>query len=250
MFRISNFKAGTYKQCPQKYKCMYVDKIPSRPKPYLTMGAHVHNALHDFYSKLPPTERTEERLIKLLKVRWLEDRKVFASREEENKWGTKAVQMLRLYVYHHDVQKTPVMLEDYYDIDLGHDYKLLGRIDRVDQEDDGLHVIDYKTGKKRAGEIDETQLALYAAIVSANVPTPVVRASFLFLEDSSLHTIDVSDYDYTTLLSEQVALAKHIEAEKEFLPKMNKYCMHCDYLQMCPKQQEIMAAYEKEYDNE
>src|SRR3990167_5081884 len=121
MFKASAFKLRMYETCPQQYKFSYIDHLDKeykKPKPYLTMGAHVHNALKDFYEQLEPEDRTYERLEKMLRKRWLENRRGFAGREDEAKWGVKALSMLRLFVHRMDMQVTPVMLEDYYDVEV------------------------------------------------------------------------------------------------------------------------------------
>ena len=150
MFRASSFKLRMYETCPQQYKFQYIDKLADQyktPKPYLTMGAHVHNALYDFYEQNEPEHRNWEILEALLRKRWRENRNGFADKEDEREWGMKALQMLKQYVLKNDVLETPVMLEDYYDADVSEDIKVIGRIDRVDEDEEGLHVIDYKTGK-------------------------------------------------------------------------------------------------------
>lgn len=193
MFKASPYKLKMFETCPLQYKFSYIDDLSDQyktAKPYLTMGAHVHNALKDFYEKLKPEERTYENLEKLLRKRWLENRSGFAGVEDERKWGIKALMMLKLYVHKNDVAPTPCMLEDYYDAELNEDLKVLGRIDRVDEDDEGYHVIDYKTGKYNAEDLSEFQLIIYSLIMSANIKKPVYKASYLYLAENKWHTID------------------------------------------------------------
>ncbi|MBI2410506.1 MAG: PD-(D/E)XK nuclease family protein [Candidatus Kerfeldbacteria bacterium] len=243
MFKASPFKLRMYETCPQQYKFSYIDHLDKeykKPKPYLTMGAHVHNALKDFYEQLEPEDRTYERLEKMLRKRWLENRKGFATREDEAKWGVKALNMLRLFVHRMDMQVTPVMLEDYYDIEVDPTLKILGRIDRADQLEDGtLHVIDYKTGKYTPDDVSNLQLILYALIVSANQKRPVTKASYLFLPTWEWHSVDISQEEAEAavdLVKEQV---EQIRQEKEFTPTPNTYCKSCDYLPICPARAQV-----------
>lgn len=250
MFRASAFKLRMFETCGQQYKFTYIDHLDreyKKPKPYLTMGAHVHNALHDFYEQLEPEDRTYDRLEQLLRKRWRENREGFVSREDEAKWGLKALQMLRLYCHRMDTTKTPLILEDYYDADIGGDVKLIGRIDRADLEEDGtLHVIDYKTGKYNEEDISELQLQLYSIIVSANQKMPVTKASYLFLGTMQWHTIDVSPESMEAAVAEVQEEVEAIKAEKEFAPQINPYCKNCDFLEICPSREEIKTRIEKE----
>lgn len=230
-----------YETCPQQYKYTYVDYIADEyktPKPYLTMGAHVHNSLKDFYEQYAPAERTYEALEQLLRKRWRENRKGFLNAEEEREWGTKALQMLKLYVYKNDMTKTPVMLENYYDADISEDIKVLGRIDRVDQDAEGLHVIDYKTGQFKEDEISEEQLAIYAMIIRANQPLPVYKASYLYLATNQWYSIDISDDLFEPITEELIEKVNQIRADQVLAPKISSRCKHCDFIEICPRSAE------------
>jgi RecB family exonuclease len=243
MFRASSFKLGMFDTCAQQYKFTYIDDLAKQyktPKPYLTMGAHVHNALKDFYEIPAVEERTYATLETLLRKRWVENRQGFSSREDEAKWGAKALNMLRIFAHRMDTSITPTLLEDYYDVEVDPSLKILGRIDRADELEDGtLHVIDYKTGKYKPEEISESQLLLYATIVSANRPKPVTKASFLYLQSWEWHTVEIDAAMMEAAVEqvrEQVAM---IQQEKDFDPEPNKYCKNCDFLTICPEQKQI-----------
>lgn len=204
------------------------------------MGAHVHNALKDFYEQLEPEDRTFDQLEKILRRRWVENRKGFSDTADEAAWGVKALNMLRLFVHRMDLTVEPILLEDYYDVEVDETLKILGRIDRVDELDDGtLHVIDYKTGKFDPEDVSDLQLILYSLIVSANQKKPVTKASYLFLPKWEWHTIEVNqdEADHAVeLVREQVT---KIQQEKEFAPQPNKYCRSCDFLEICPAREQI-----------
>src|SRR5208283_798403 len=96
-FVVSPFKMSMFRQCPQKYKFQYIEKLASQfriPRPYLTMGQHVHSALRDFFLIQPVEARTLEILHNLLRKHWRTDRQGFDSVEEEKKWGEKALGLL------------------------------------------------------------------------------------------------------------------------------------------------------------
>lgn len=242
MFKASAFKLKMYETCPQQYKFTYIDRVADeykQPKPYLTMGAHVHNTLKDFYEQVESTERNWEILESMLRKRWTENRKGFADREDEKQWGMKALQMLKQFIYKNDILKNPVMLEDYYDMDLTEDIRVLGRIDRVDQDDEGLHVIDYKTGKYDEDDISELQLIIYAMIVNANNKEPVYKASYLYLGTNQWYSIDISPEMYDEAGQEMIDRVEQIKADNEYTPTINKYCKHCDFVEICPKSSEV-----------
>lgn len=252
MFKVSPFKLKMFSVCPLQYKYTYLDDLArqyKKPKAYLTMGAHVHNALHDFYDKTKPENRSWDVLEKLLRTRWRENRDGFKDLEDEKKWGMKALQMLKMYYHKNDVKKNPLMLEDYYDTEISENVKILGRIDRVDQEDAGLHVIDYKTGKFDKEDVSDIQLIIYSLIMANNVKLPVYKASYLFLATNEWYSIEVSEEKYQESIDIVMQEIEKIKQEKEFLPTINKNCKHCDFLEICPKLEEIKKQNEQQNSN-
>lgn len=240
-FKASPFKLTMYETCPQQFKFTYVDGLADEyrtPKPYLTMGAHVHNSLKDFYEQLPPALRTYDALEIILRKRWKENRQGFQSREDEHEWGIKALQMLKAFVYKNDVTKNPLLLENYYETDLRDDVTVLGRIDRVDQDADGLHVIDYKTGQFHPEDISDQQLLIYAMIIRANQALPVYKASYLYLATNQWYSIDISDDIFEPVSEELLDQVDRIRADHTFVPRIGRLCRHCDYLEICPKSAE------------
>ncbi|MBI2415832.1 MAG: PD-(D/E)XK nuclease family protein [Candidatus Kerfeldbacteria bacterium] len=242
MFKASPFKLRMYEVCPQQYKFTYLDQLAAdyrRPKPYLTMGAHVHYTLKDFYERLEPTQRTWPALEQLLRQRWRENRRGFKDASDEQRWGMKALQMLKLFILKNDVTTTPAMLEDYYDMLLTDQLKVLGRIDRVDHDAAGLHVIDYKTGQFDEAEVSDLQLITYAMIVHARTHQPVYRASYLFLATNQWYSIDVTEDLYQAAADEILERVEKIIQDNSFQPTPNRYCRHCDFIDICPRSAEI-----------
>src|SRR3989338_10290520 len=143
--------------------------------------------------------------------------------------------MLKLYVHKNDLMKKPVMLENYYATDLTEDIKVLGRIDRIDQDDEGLHVIDYKTGKFDEAEVSDEQLAIYAMIIRANQTIPVYKASYLYLATNQLYSIDISEDLYEPITEELIDKVEKIRADRQYVPRISERCKHCDFIEICPQ---------------
>lgn len=248
MFTASPFKLQMYEQCPQKYKFRYVDNLGKEyetPRPYLTMGAHVHNALKDFYEKYSAGERTLPLLEELLRKRWRENRRGFFDVEDERKWGMKALQMLKLFFHKMDVKQNPMLLEDFYKFQVDDRLEVLGRIDRIDEEKDGLHVIDYKTGNFSEDSVSEIQLKIYSLIMKAKLGKPVRKASFLYLPNFQWYTIEPREEDYDFIMEELKLEVKKIVADRVFKPAVSRFCKNCDFLEICPAQEQATEFFEE-----
>ncbi len=241
MFEASPFKLNMFLQCPRQYKFQYVDGLKDiyrKPRPYFTMGDHVHAALKDFLSVVPISERSPSKLEDLLREKWRRNRKGFNNREDEKTWGERALNQLRWFVRNQDTSVTPLMVEKNHSAQLTKVIILTGRIDRVDEEADGsLHIIDYKTGKMPA-EINQIQLHIYALILSKKQDLPLKKASYLYLEAGKFRTIKLTAADLAQATSYVIDMVDRICMEKEYPATPNIYCWNCDFLEICPSKEE------------
>jgi len=244
VFRASSFRLKMFEQCPRQYKFHYIDdlaRIYGKPRPYFTMGDHIHAALRDFLSVVPVEERTVSRLENLLREKWQRNRKGFKDLDDEKQWGERALNQVRWFAQNQDISVTPLMLEDFHRADLSPKITLVGRIDRVDQEaEGGLHIIDYKTGKMPE-EIDRTQLYIYALVLSKEQKLPVSKVSYLYLGAGEFETLRPNAADLEQAADYVVRTVDRILAERNYPATINSYCGTCDFLEICPKKEEIVG---------
>jgi putative RecB family exonuclease len=241
MFEASPFSLNMFQQCPRQYKFQYIDHLGDiyrKARPYFTMGDHVHATLKDFLSIVPVSERNLLKLEDLLREKWRRNRKGFNDKEDEKRWGEKALNQLRWFANNVDTSVTPFMIENNHRAELTTNILLKGRIDRVDKESDGsLHIVDYKTGKMPA-QINQLQLHIYALILSKKQDLPVKRASYLYLEIGKFQTIELTAQDLTRAASYVTDMVDRIRNDKEYSATPNIYCWNCDFLEICPSKEE------------
>ena len=100
MFKASSFKLNMFRQCPRQYKFHYIDELKAvyaKPRPYFTMGDHIHAALKDVLSIIPVEERNVSRLESLLREKWRRNRSGFKDLDDEKMWGEKALNQMRWF---------------------------------------------------------------------------------------------------------------------------------------------------------
>jgi putative RecB family exonuclease len=237
MFEASPFSLNMFRQCPRQYRFQYIDHlgdIYKKARPYFTMGDHVHATLKDFLSVVPVGERNLGKLESLLRQKWHRNRKGFNDRDEEKRWGEKALKQLRWFMQSQDISVVPAMIETTHRVELTSEILIKGKIDRVDREaDGGLHIIDYKTGKIPA-VINELQLHIYALILSRKQHSPLKKASYLYLEAGKWQTIDLTEPGLAEATSYIIEMVDRICREKEYAATPNIYCWNCDFLEICP----------------
>jgi len=251
MFEASPFSLNMFQQCPRQYKFQYIDHlgdIYKKARPYFTMGDHVHAALKDFLSTVPVGERNLLKLEDLLREKWRRNRKGFNDKEDEKKWGEKALKQIRWFMQNQDISVIPFMIETTHRVELTNNILLKGKIDRVDKEsDDSLHVVDYKTGKMPA-EINKLQLHIYALILSKKQDLTVKKASYLYLEVGKFQTIELTAEDMAQANSYVIEMADRIRLEKNYSATPNVYCWNCDFIEICPDKEEAAKFAPREND--
>jgi len=233
-YETSYFKLNMFRQCRRRYKLHYLDDLAMyyrKARPYLTMGEHVHGALRDLFL-LPVEERSEERLIQLMRDRWGRNRKGFADLAEEKLYGEKATAQLQRFAQREDLTIQPLAVEDFHKVQIDDTLALLGRIDRIDPDGDGLHIIDYKTGALR--ESDPLQLQMYALIVARESNPASIMASYHYLEAGAWVTLGATEETMAEALEEVRQQVAVIVAEREYPASPGPLCDHCDFLEICP----------------
>jgi CRISPR/Cas system-associated exonuclease Cas4 (RecB family) len=232
-YPASYFRLSMFRQCRQRYKLHYVDGVADiyrKARSYLTMGEHVHGALRDLFS-LPVEERSEDRLIQLMRDRWRRNREGFTDLAEEKLYGEKATAQLRLFAQREDLTIQPVAVEDFHKVEIDDTLALLGKIDRIDREGDGLHIIDYKTGAPR--EPDPLQLQMYALIVAREFDPAPIRASYHYLGTGEWITQEATEETMAQALEDVRQRVAVIVAEREYPASPGPLCGYCDFLEIC-----------------
>lgn len=122
------------------------------------------------------------------------------------------------------------------------DIELGGRLDRLDQNESGLSVIDYKTGiPPRQSDIEQgeaVQLPFYALLAETELKKPVNRVSYLVLNKGVKYGAQLSD-DALDTISQQIGdrlatIIKDMEAEKMLTAWGDeKACSYCNISRLC-----------------
>ncbi len=243
MFRLSPHRLSIFRQCRRRYWYRYVDRRHAelhKQWPFLIFGQTMHATLKQF---LGPAnhERGYAQARAILVDRWAETRAGYTSRDEEAMYWRRGLAQLRWLCNCEEAQARPSMLEATYSTYLTSDFRLDGKIDRVDVDGTGgCHVVDYKTGKSSRGA-DALQLLIYALILSGSLHFDVRSASFLFLNGEGRRPVQPGEADLRWAREELFATRADIEAEREFKSSPSFLCRWCDFLDLCPAGREAVT---------
>lgn len=252
----------SYATCPYQYKLAHILKIPTRGSAAFSFGQTMHNTLQAFYERikvlnsakqdslfaLPEPEDTSvqsnikvpsfDELLDIYKQKWMDD--WYHSKRQREDYQKKGREILKIFYTSQEGRWTvPLSLEQGFKIRVG-DYQIRGRIDRIDQLEDGtLEIIDYKTGKskvKLTGE-DKEQLLIYQ-IATETLPEyrnigKTSKLTFYYVNDNIETSFIGKDKELEKLQNKLVNVIDNIQ-KRNFIATPNKItCDYCDFKDIC-----------------
>lgn len=240
---ISHTSISDYLKCPRAYflKNVYKDSSTGHKiqimTPSLALGQTVHEVIESL-SNLPTESRMEESLVLKFDKVWenISGKKGgFINSEEEHKYKERGKSMLRRVMDNPGpIVKLAVKIQQelpHYWISEDENIVLCGKVDwlEYDQKSDSVHIIDFKTGKKKE-EDDSLQLPIYHLLVHHCQKRPVSKASYWYLEtDNNLTEKNLPDLKDAHLkvieIGRRIKLARKLE--KFDCPEGREGCIHC-----------------------
>jgi putative RecB family exonuclease len=251
--RLANF------DCPRRYWMTYVQR-PRPPKgppwAHNTLGAAVHLALARWW-QLPAANRSPESGAGLLGRHWQDDG--FCDAEQSATWRSRAADWIAGYL--RDEQQRRPQAEEPVGVErtvaLRTDtLAISGRVDRIDDRDGEVVIVDYKTGRSRLGTDDARSslaLALYALAAERtlrkrcrlvelhHLPTGEI-ARFEHTEQSLQRHLDRAGQTATDIQAALDTVAGGADPAEVFEPNPGPGCSWCDFRKYCPEGQQASTA--------
>ena len=247
LYSASPSKLLAWLDCPRRYRMQYLQRprpASRPPRAHMSVGVATHNALRDFWD-LTPVERTPAAVERLVRQSWIDVG--FRDSEQSAQWRVRTTNRVTEYLRGIDRQRQPLGVERTVSL---HTAALVvtGRLDRLDDRDGELVVVDYKTGRARLSDDDartSLPLALYAVAVAAMFGRRCERVELHELSTGSVlsHVHTSQSLQRKVAEAESIALdlrkadADYAELGVEsprFEPRVGPMCMGCDFRAHCP----------------
>jgi putative RecB family exonuclease len=228
--------------CPRQFRYAYVDQIPAVPTAPLVFGCVVHETLLFIHQRqmdgqeLPQPGETLLRFDALWQQALEKENPFFragaATPEQHTKLGHE---ILRSYLRSVTGTKPPLAAELRFEITVG-DEKLCGVIDRIDEQEDGLVIVDFKSGARKLSpqEVErDLQLTIYAFAAQQLYGRSTARVAQYYLRDGTfLRSLRGPD-DFAWLTEEILPHARRVLRDEQFPPRTGYWCNWCDYKNLC-----------------
>lgn len=248
MATYSPSKLAAYRECPLKYRFIFVDRIRKPGDPIEAfMGSRVHEALQEVVGTGICSEKDTgyEAASTIFLSKWEEkyndDVVVGKSRLTVEDCKAKGLRYLKKF-FEIESEHEPaevVGLEKWTDFTL-EEFTMKGIIDRLERRGNDFYIIDYKATdhpftQEKANA--DWQLGIYELGVRDEFPeAEQVTLIWYFLGPPLVVSSTRNAQQREELVGQIRALVSEIENASEFPPTENRYCYRCDYHLECEEE--------------
>ena len=241
-----------YLDCPRRYRMQYLDRPRPQARPqraHTSVGIATHNVLRDFWD-LPVSQRTPAGVAELVRTSWIDVG--FRDPEQSVAWRLRVRDAVTDYLRRSDRDNQPVGIERSVSLKTD-EVAITGRIDRLDDRDGELVVVDYKTGRQVPTDDDartSLPLALYAVASARMFRRPCRRVELHHVPSGTVAVHEHTDESLARKVAEAESIAsdlrradadfKQVGVEStRFAPRPSTLCSWCDFRAHCPEGQQV-----------
>jgi DNA helicase-2/ATP-dependent DNA helicase PcrA len=236
---LSYYHIDDYLTCPLKYKYVHILRVPIMEHHTVIYGRAMHDAVSKYFQfKLAGKKMELGDLLEVFRNNF--NPQGFLDEKHQNerlRVGEKA-----LTKFFHDEEKRdsrPLYIEKDFSFILESN-KINGRFDRVDMEEGGAVIMDFKTSQiDSQKEADKRvkkslQLALYAMAYASIFGKLPKKVALYFLESGIIGAKAVKEEDSETVKEKIKVVAKGIRQQSYAATPAYMACTYCAYNQICP----------------
>ena len=251
LYTGSPSKLLAWVDCPRRYRMQYLDRPRPQARPqraHTSVGIATHNVLRDFWD-LPVSQRTPAGVAELVRSSWIDVG--FRDPEQSLAWRLRVRDLVTEYLRHSDRDNQPVGIERSVSLKTD-EIAVTGRIDRLDDREGELVVVDYKTGRQVPTDDDartSLPLALYAVAVARMFRRPCLRVELHHVPSGTVASHVHTEESLARKVAEAESIASDLRRadadfkdvgieSTRFAPRTSPLCSWCDFRAHCPEGQQ------------
>ncbi len=252
---FSYSQLSTYEKCPLQYKLQYILKVPQKGKAVFSFGTTIHATLQQFLraanddfsesqenlfgetsiATKTKKQKLDYKFIKsLYEKNWVDD--WYESKKQKEDYKKLGEKIIKQFV--DDFEKNPpdlmqmageLALEKSFNLKIGKD-TIFGRIDRIDENNGDIEIIDYKTGraKEKLGAEDKEQLLIYQMAAQEVFNIKPKKLTYHYLDENKKMSFLGSDLEIQNLKDKITEIIKKIK-NNEFDVSPTHNCEFCEF---------------------
>lgn len=235
---LSPTRIRAWLECQLQYKFTYLDRLSRfyyKPNRFDTFGAVMHRTLQMFHEAGGPAAVPADQLAATLDSCWTSAG--YSSQDEEQaqlQLGREVVEQYWAISAENPAATLLVekQLRHSYDI-----YTLMGRLDRLDEHQDGtLEIVDYKSGLLEISpEEVHASLAMicYTLLVGKAYPDRPVIATIIGLAGGCSASTQFTQDELDVFEEDAHRVAEQVMDREQYAPTYGGHCASCIYTQIC-----------------
>ena len=237
-YPLSATKLQTYHRCARSYQFRYLQRLPGRP---MFGGQALGTALHEAIARC---YRDWDYLSPTLPLDWLVRCWRQVSEPLPPEQQSEGMEILE-HFWHEAispvVSRRPLGVEGRISGSLtveGVEFRLGGRYDRLDCDEQGLHLVDFKTNRSfnpPPGQDLDLQLGLYAIALEQHYGQLLQSASLVHLRSAQVVTYLCGPVQIEQARQAIAALALQLRSDRQWQPCLGDHCRSCGYRRYCPE---------------
>jgi DNA helicase-2/ATP-dependent DNA helicase PcrA len=236
---LSHVQVEDYLVCPLKYRFRHVMRVPVLAHHTLVFGRVLHTTIHTYLlGKMKGRAMGEDEVIKEFEKNWVNEG--FLSREHEELRKAAGERTLRLFYQREEASgRVPAFLEKSFRWQEG-GLRFSGRFDRVDFEEEGAVITDYKSteaaSQKEADRrtADSLQMDIYALSFLKTQGIVPAETRLYFLESGLVGRARKSEREFQRA-AEKIHQAADSIRRGNFVATPDWHtCNFCDFKTICP----------------
>jgi len=239
LLTLSYYQIDDYLTCPLKYKYVNILRVPIMEHHTVIYGRAMHEAVSQYLlRKLDGSKFTLDELLDCFEANFDPQGFLDANHQEERfRIGREA--LVRFYKDEEKRRSIPKFIEKEFSFVIG-DNKITGRFDRIDMENDGAVIMDFKTSAIKTQEAadkrvkESKQLALYALAYQYRFGVLPIAVELYFLESGIIGRHELSEEDLDDVKEDILEVSAGIRQQDYPAKPEYKACTYCAYNQICP----------------
>jgi DNA helicase-2/ATP-dependent DNA helicase PcrA len=236
---LSYYHIDDYLTCPLKYKYVNMLRVPIMEHHTVIYGRAMHAAVTKYFQfKMAGKKMPRADLLDAFKENF-NPQGFLDEKHQQERFHIGCGALIKFFNEEEKRDSRPLYIEKEFSFILG-DNKITGRFDRIDLEEDGAVIMDFKTSEIKTKEAadkrtkESIQLALYALAyknIFGQLPKGV---KLYFLESGIIGSNQIQDSNLEKVKDKISEVSQGIRDRNFVATPKYMACQYCAYNQICP----------------
>jgi DNA helicase-2/ATP-dependent DNA helicase PcrA len=239
LLNLSFYQIDDYMTCPLKYKYVHILRVPIMEHHTVIYGRAMHEAVTEYFARKLNQEKIGlSELLQIFKESF-QPQGFLDEKHQEERFKAGEAALTRFYQDEETKKSKTLFLEKPFSF-VFENVRISGRFDRVDQEPEGVVIIDFKTsGLSKQKEADKRakdnlQLALYAFAYKTIFKELPKRVELHFLESGLIGQNKIEEHALELIKEKIITVSSGIRKRAFEASPGYMDCNYCAYNQICP----------------